>query len=355
MSIKSDLKKDGIKVVEQLDTLKTNSIAKNISQKICATFPEYNLNQNELFIKLSRINMFIASMPEGLAEANYFYKNNSIYFNKYIELDDIEEFAVHECIHCIQTIKDSKNNLIKMGLCDYTGFNINGLALNEAAVQLMSSKILSIPKDFVKYFSLNFETISPTYYPLECCLINQMSYIVGEDILFESTINSNDNFKNRYISLTSSKSFYTIQSYFDKILECEEKITRLSNRILELNDEKKVQALSIKIQTIKNKITNIFLKTQNLIISSYFDKTIKEIQTISDINNYRKRLYDFKDYLATNENYTFFDNYYISKISELEFINNKLSGSSVTLNIIKKETNIFRKLINYIKKVLSEN
>ena len=355
MSIKSDLKKDGIKVVEQLDTLKTNSIAKNISQKICATFPEYNLNQNELFIKLSRINMFIASMPEGLAEANYFYKNNSIYFNKYIELDDIEEFAVHECIHCIQTIKDSKNNLIKMGLCDYTGFNINGLALNEAAVQLMSSKILSIPKDFVKYFSLNFETISPTYYPLECCLINQMAYIVGEDILFESTINSNDNFKNRYISLTSSKSFYTIQSYFDKILECEEKITRLSNRILELNDEKKVQALSIKIQTIKNKITNIFLKTQNLIISSYFDKTIKEIQTISDINNYRKRLYDFKDYLATNENYTFFDNYYISKISELEFINNKLSGSSVTLNIIKKETNIFRKLINYIKKVLSEN
>ena len=64
MSIESDLKKDGIEVIEPLDTLKINTIARNISIKICETFPEYGINQNDLFIKLSRLNMYRAKMPE---------------------------------------------------------------------------------------------------------------------------------------------------------------------------------------------------------------------------------------------------------------------------------------------------
>ena len=43
-----------------------------------------------------------------MSEANYFYKNTSIYFNEKIDIADIEEFAVHECIHYIQEIKDKK-------------------------------------------------------------------------------------------------------------------------------------------------------------------------------------------------------------------------------------------------------
>ena len=50
MSIESDLKKDGIEVIQKLDTLKINSMAMNISIKICENFPQFGLNQNELFI-----------------------------------------------------------------------------------------------------------------------------------------------------------------------------------------------------------------------------------------------------------------------------------------------------------------
>lgn len=178
MSIESDLRKDGIKVIKKLDTLRINSIAKNISEKICDTFPNYNLNQNELFIKFSRLSMYYAKMPEGMAEANYFYKNTSIYFNEHISDEDLDEFAIHECIHFLQEVKDKRNYLIRMGLCDYTELKIYGLGLNEAAVQLISSKIIGIPNDFVKYFGISFETISPSYYPLECCLVNQLAYIV---------------------------------------------------------------------------------------------------------------------------------------------------------------------------------
>ena len=99
MSVESDLRKDGIEVISKLDTLRINSIARNVSLKLCETFPEFNLNQNELFIKLSRLGMYRAKMPEGMAEANYFYKNTSIYFNEHIPDEDLEESAIHECIH----------------------------------------------------------------------------------------------------------------------------------------------------------------------------------------------------------------------------------------------------------------
>ena len=224
MSIETELKKDGIEVIEKLDTLKINSIAMNVSLKLCATFPEYNLNQNELFIKLSRLNMYKAKMPEGMAEANYFYKNTSIYFNEHIQDEDLEEFAIHECIHYLQEVKDKRNYLIRMGLCDYTEFKIYGLGLNEAAVQLMASKVNKIPKEFVKYFGISFETNSPSYYPLECCLVQQLAYITGEDVLFKSTLNSTDEFKEKFANLTTPKTFMAIQNAIDDILNAEEEI-----------------------------------------------------------------------------------------------------------------------------------
>ena len=267
MSIESDLRKDGIEVIEKLDTLKINSIANNISTKICETFPNYGLDANELFIKLSRLNMYKAKMPDGMAEANYFYKNTSIYFNEHISDEDLEEFAIHECIHYIQEVKDKRNYLIRMGLCDYTEFKIYGLGLNEASVQLMSSKINGIPKEYVKYFGISFETNSPSYYPIECCLVNQLAYLIGEDILFESTLNSNDNFKNELIKYTSEKAFMAIQNAIDELLYHEENIIKLNNKIATIdNRNKKVDGMLSKISELKNEITLTFMRTQNLII-----------------------------------------------------------------------------------------
>ena len=281
MSIESDLRKDGIEVTEKLDTLKINSIARNVSIKLCDTFPEFNLNQNELFIKLSRLNMYKAKMPEGMAEANYFYKNTSIYFNEHIQDEDLEEFAIHECIHYLQEVKDKRNYLLRMGLCDYTEFKIYGLGLNEAAVQLMASKVNGIPKEYVKYFGISFETTSPSYYPLECCLVNQLAYIIGEDVLFESTLNSNDNFKEQFANLTSPKTFMAVQNAIDDILNSEEEIIKLNNKIAAIDDRnKKVDGMLEKIDELKSEISLTFMRTQNLIISSYFDSAFNSISIL---------------------------------------------------------------------------
>ena len=232
MSIESDLKKDGIEVISKLDTLKINSLARNIAMKICGIFPEYNLDENELFIKLSRLDMYRAKMPEGMAEANYFYKNTSIYFNDHIADEDLEEFAIHECIHYLQEVKDKKQNLLRMGLCEYSEFKTYGLALNEASVQLMASKVNLIPKEYVKYFGISFETISPSYYPLECCLASQLGYLVGEDVLFKSTLFSTDDFKDKLSEITSSKTYQAITKSLDDIMNKEEKIVKLNNNYI---------------------------------------------------------------------------------------------------------------------------
>ncbi len=354
MSIESDLRKDGIEVLNKLDTLKVNSIARNVSIRLSEAFPDFNLNQNDLFIKLSRLDMYIAKMPEGMSEANYFYKNSSIYFNSHIDEDDLEEFAIHECIHYIQERKDKKNYLVRMGLCDYTEFKIYGLGLNEASVQLMSSKVLGIPKEYVKYFNISFETNSPSYYPLECCLVNQLSYIVGENILFESTLNSNNTFKEKLIELTSYKTFMQIQNAIDNILSYEEEIIRINNKIIKIdNRNKKVDNMINKINSLKKEITSTFIKTQNLIISSYFDKSFNEINDLEHVENYRRKLYNFKDYLGCTEGYNYFNDYYVNKMMDLEDKYNLLENNitSESSYLIKKKTSKILSFFKYIRNI----
>lgn len=354
MSIKSELKREGIEVIEELDTLKVNSLAKKVASKLCQTFSDYGLNENDLFIRLSRLHMYKAKMPNGMAEANYFYKNQSIYFNEHIADEDLVEFAIHECIHYIQEVKDKRGNLLRMGLCDYSDVKIYGLGLNEAAVQLMASKVNDISKEFVKYFGISFETISPSYYPLECCLASQMAYLIGEDELFKSTINSNDDFKFKFADSTSPKAFLAIQKAIDDIVYAEEDIINLSNKIATIDDRnEKVDGMLQKIDELKKEISLTFMRTQNLIISSYFDKAFNEITNLEEVENYRRKLYYFKDYLGAVEGYTFFNDYYVSKMEALEEKYNALENGEVitALKIVSKKENKFITFIKKLKKL----
>ena len=58
------LKKAGIAINRQLSVLEVNKIAAIISDKICSTFPEHGLIKSELFIALSRINMYFAEFSD---------------------------------------------------------------------------------------------------------------------------------------------------------------------------------------------------------------------------------------------------------------------------------------------------
>lgn len=343
MSIESDLKKDGIKIISKLDTLVVNNIARNISRKIVATFPELNFNETNLFIKLARIDMYTATMPDGMAEANYFYKNSSIYFNNKIDFTDLEEFAIHECIHHLQEIKNNRNKLLRMGLCSFNALSPIGMGINEAAVQLATSKIIGIEPDFVKYYGIELKSSSPSYYPMECHLVDQMAFITGYNALFESTFNSNDTFKNAFVKATSERVFLAIQGAIDSILNYEEEISKLANKFENENQtDKSCKNISNKIDELKQKISITFMRTQNLIISSYFDKSFLAINNLEELDNYRKKLEAFKNLVCTQEGYFFFDNYYIEKMCALEHKCNILeNGGLETAISVGKSNKLF--------------
>ncbi len=316
MSTNSRLKKEGIEIVEQLDTLKVNTIAISIASKLCLAFPEHNLNKSELFTSLSRINMYIAKMPEDSAGAKYFYKNNSIYFNKEYDLDEMAKLAMHECIHYIQEFRDANNNLVKMGLYNCT-FN-SGLGINEAAVQLMASEANMCPSTSETYYNVSLNTISPNYYPLECALVNQMAYFTGTYPLFHSTLNSNDVFKNTFILKSNKRAYNTIVKNIDLLLDYENDLNYFASELQYANKVSEIKLLNKLIASKKDSITSIFFKTQNLIIESCFISEFNNIRNLEDVKEYKNKLYNFKNIMGSNENYTFYNEFYRKIMESLE-------------------------------------
>ena len=316
MGTNSRLKKEGIEIVEQLDTLKVNTIAINIASKLCLAFPEHNLSKSDLFTSISRLNMFIAKMPSDSSGAKYFYKNNSIYFNQETDLDEMAKLAMHECIHFIQELKDSNNNLIKMGLYNCS-FN-TGLGINEAAVQLMASEANMCSSTSETYYNVSLNTISPNYYPLECALVNQMAYFTGTYPLFHSTLNSNDVFKNTFILNSSKRAYNTIVKNLDLILAYENDLNYFANELQYANKVNEIKLLNKLVVSKKNAITSIFFKTQNLIIESCFISEFNNIRSLNDIKDFKKKLYNFKNIMGSNESYTFYNEFYRKIMENLE-------------------------------------
>ena len=240
-----------------------------------------------------------------------------------------------------------------MGLCNFDTLKITGMGLNEAAVQYLTSKVIGIQKEAVKYFGISFETISPSYYPLECNLIEQLTYFTGDEILFDSTFTSNDKFKNYFIQLTSSKTFTEIELCCDQILELEEEILRLNNKFYSYDERcNKVDKIVAKQDTLKKKITDTYLKAQDSLIKGYFDKAFKNISNLEELDNYRKKLDHYGNLIGRTDDYTFFDDYYTEKMSQLEHKSNVLENGGIeTALTIKKPTKVgswFRAFINFV-------
>lgn len=355
MSIESELKKDGITIIEPLDKLSINKIAKNVSEKIISTFPDFGFTFDAIYERFSNLPMYIANIPTGMSEASYFYKNSAIYFRDGMGLEDLEKFAVHEFIHNLQEQKDSKGNITRLGLCTFKGSKVCGMALNEAAVQLLSSNILGNTFENVTYYDITFSTISPNYYPLLCNLIYQMAYITGEEVLFDSTFNSNDHFKNKFIALCGEHVYSEISNLFDKILNTEEKIILLNNKLQNTDlSVSKTQSIYNKINNLKNILRNAYFTAQELIIDSYFSTVFKTLINSVDLDRFRKKLYNFQELIGSTTNYSFFNNYYINMMEKLDTKYDNLFDISDTESrylIPRKETK-FTKFINYIKKLL---
>ena len=320
MNINSILKKEGIEIKSKLDTLQINKIAGIIADKLYEAFPEHNLNRDDIFSNLAKLDMYIAKLPNDSAVAKYFYKNNTIYFSDKMNFDTLDTLVIHECIHALQEIKDSKGKLLRLGLFDLK--TNKGQGINEASVQLMSSKASNTSPDSVKYYNLNFETESPLFYPIETALINQIIYFTGSYPLFHSTLHSNNVFKNTFIAKSSKKVYDTIEKNFDLLIHYEEllslSVSELSNLSENNKSLQKIKKLNYRIDSIKSMILNLTLSTQNLIIESCFNSEFELIKDSYSLNTFRQRLYDFSKLLINTDSYNFYNSFYCEMMNRLD-------------------------------------
>jgi len=356
MKIDSVLKKEGVNVISQLDTLQVNSIAKSISSKLCLAFPEHNLNRSDIFSSLCRLNMFIADMGSDLAYAKYYYRNNSIYFNKNIDFEKLSDVAIHECLHYLQEIRDERDNLTRMGLYD-SGF---GLALNEATVQLMASEANMSEEVTEKYFNITLKTNSPNYYPLECALVKQISYFTGTYPLYHSTFNSNDVFKNTFTVKTNKKTYDVVSKNLDQLLREESELQYFINELHYTERASTIKVLNKLIRERKASIASTFFSTQNLIMKTFFISEFNAIRDLNDIKEFKDRFYNYSSLLGSSETYTFYNTFYrdmmdlLEKKREYITVNGEINLFETAQNsvmIIDNTKNSFTFLMVFFRKV----
>ena len=321
MNINYILKKEGIQVLRQLNTLEINKIASKIAEMLCSSFPEHNLKKSDLFISISRLNMYIAKMPNDQAKAKYLFKNNSIYFSEDMDLDDLNTLAVHECIHFLQELKDKRGKVKRLGLYKPHSKS-TGLGINEAAVQLMASKATNSNLDSVHYYNMNLSTESPDYYPLETAIIRQLIYFTGTYPLFHSVLYSNDVFKNTVIAKSNEKTYDQIEYNLDLLIQYQEELSLLIYNYQNCTKNEasinKIKKLYNKIETLKSVILKITLETQNTIIYNCFNKEFDYIKNNESLKSFQEHLYNFKDYLIDTDGYNYYNQFYCDMMNRLE-------------------------------------
>ena len=309
----------GILKIKELDADIKNKMVIKFAKMLIDTFDHQDFNYGKITRCLLGTRMYMADFKKNLGSASYFYKSRSIYIDKDANLEELDEYIIHEFIHCIQDIRIDKD-YNRIGLCTISEFKIHGLALNEAAVQYITSRMLKRNLEEINYRIVILKTRSKEYYPLLSNLIEQIVYLYGEDVIVESTINGSYNFQEQYIGICSEKDYSKMEANIDKVLDIRNKLSK------GVDYDKQIE-----------KIVSQYLITQNIILNSYFNKTFSKIKSIQDVELYKSKLEGIKEFLGSDDDYNSFK---VFKNEKLKLLRNKM------FNIMKADSINMPKVIN---------
>lgn len=339
MYINKYFKQLNIEPIAEIDIREKCEFANRAAMAIVDKF--YDLDYLKIVDIIQHTQMYTAKIPNNLSPVNYSYLDEILYISEKIELDINNEFVLHEVIHRLQEYRNKKNKLLQLGLCDILETSIKGLALNEAAVQYIVKKVLNGENEIVEVYGMKIPTISKNYYPILTNLIEQMIFAVGENILVDSTLNSNNEFKYSAIDSMGESTYYEIQNNFDKIMD-------VKNQILKNENQTNVKE---NIDLIKR----IYIETQHKILTSYFNKELKAVKDIDQLKVFGDKLFKYRNLIGSDEGQVLYDEYYkemLNKIQEKEF-----SFQNRALIVVKenKIINVFKRIKNYIQNVIFQN
>jgi hypothetical protein len=281
MNWEKELKRVGIVPIRSLRPDEKNYIIRQFVQRLQKIYDISEQEYNRIFMKMNNCPMYLSEINGCLGKANYFYKNQSIYFDQSLDLENVDEVVLHECIHYFQDCREKDGALNRIGLCEFREFSVNGLGLNEAAVQYIVSDMLEKKEEEVEIYGIKLKTKSPTYYPIMCNLMQQIIYLVGEETVFNSTLYNKNELEEWYFYYCGDSTLNSIKSKFDAIIEEKQKLKESEVRLVEQLQWQGIKQ-KVKDEQSQWKIRKLYEETQREILISYFDRSI------SFTRNYRR-------------------------------------------------------------------
>lgn len=288
----------GIEVIDKFEDEEIIRLAYKVTDKIVQAFPNNNLNYLNIYKTLLDTPMYYAKISKGLSHVNYYYKNSSIYFSEDTNIEKIDEFIIHECIHKLQEHKDKKGNLVRLGMCEVNELTVKATALNEGAIQYITTKVFDMPTNMLTIYNIIIPG-KTEYYPMITNIVSQLAFILGEEILIDSTLNGNEEFKIKIIDELGESKYKVIEKNLNDILQIKANIYELKKKS---ESEEKIQE---NINTIRKK----YFETQDTIYKAYFDDMLKRTENEIEIDMVKQKLDEYKNIIGVADDYNTFSYY----------------------------------------------
>lgn len=329
--IERELRSQGIKALGKITAKEKALIAEKVARKI-SSLKNVELSYEHILETLNNAKMHRAQMISSIGKVNYFYKNKTIYFEKSMNLEEIDENIIHECIHYIQDKRGKKERMQRMGLCAFEEYKVRGMAINEAGINYITSKILG-RYDRTKIF----------------ILLKQMLQITGEHIFIDSLLKNNDKFEEKFMEQTNTEFvYYKIQKGMDSIFDLEQIIKRL---IVEGKVSRNPQIYLNKINMHKHTINQTFLELQWEIYSKYFTRKIELIDTLEEVEQYKKELFNFNSWLEIGEEELKYTEFATEKLKQLDKIKLEINRKNENNSIVLFGQGPLYKMMRTIRKI----
>ena len=316
----------------QLRVEERNYIAKSVANKLSRNIGQLSEDYNEIYMRIFNCDMYFAKVAPKFKGVFYFYKNNTIYIDESRSITEVDDYLIHECLHYIQNFNNITKRDNRAGLCEFTELKIKGLGINEAIAQYITAKALGQKVHRVSNSKIAIYTNSEKYYKYMTSLAMQILYLIGEKEAIDSSINTNEEFETAL--------YNAFEENTDKILKNFDAILDENNS--ELRDE--------------NKIIQLYMQTQQLIYTTYFNKACKYLTTSKEVDKEVKKLEDYDKIMGTLiEDDTYYNNFWQFKqdISGKFFkkylsINRERTRNSLVVVSNNPIYNLWRKIVNFI-------
>lgn len=341
MNLQKKLQNLGIEQVKKISSEYVRIIAFNVTEALVSAFPVIYEQYNNIIAQLINCNMYTAKITKPISKVNYIYENNSIYFDQNIDLTTVNEQIIHECIHYLQNAKNKNGKLTKIGLCNFGQFSVFGLGINEAAIQYISAKTVKNDVVNTEKYGVKLKTISPNYYPFLTNLIEQIVYLIGEDILITGMLYNESKLEDELLN-TFEASTKRIINQFDIIVDINNKLSTETNKE--------------KITIYQEEIAAMYIDTQNKIFSIFFDKLLPKLTTLQEIDYYMDKAVCYRNIMGVSNKEKFlFGSFYDIKLEEIISkyekrkikINKKTNNNALTIISENKVLKLIKRIITY--------